>query len=134
MTNLQDSATLLARILLSTMFIVAALGKLGNVAGFSAYMASAGVPEALAWPVILFEIGFGLALLVGWQTRPVAIALGGFSVLTALMYHLVPSDQMQMTIFFKNLALGGGYLSLALLGAGRFSLDARRHRTGGALV
>lgn len=132
MTNLHDSATFVARLLLATMFIVAGLGKLADVQGFAGYMASGGVPAFLAWPVIAFEIFGGLALLVGWQTRLAALALAAFSLATALLYHLVPADQLQMTIFFKNIGLTGGYLALAVLGAGRYSLDARGGRASQA--
>ncbi|MDO6729459.1 DoxX family protein [Marinovum sp. 2_MG-2023] len=120
----QNLGLLVARILLATMFILAGVGKLGDVAGFAGYMASGGVPAILAWPVILLEILGGIALLVGFQTRLAALALGGFSIAAGVLYHFVPADQMQMTIFLKNLALGGGYLALALAGAGQWSVDA----------
>ncbi len=130
MDNFKDTGLLAARILLAVLFIVAGLGKLGNVQGFAAYMASGGVPAFLAWPVIAFELLGGLALALGWRTVWVALALGAFSLATAVLYHLDPADQMQMTIFFKNLGLAGGYLALALIGPGRYSLDARGGRSG----
>ncbi len=123
MTNLP---LLVARILLSLLFIIAGLGKLADVAGFAGYMASGGVPAVLAWPVILLEILGGLAILVGFQTRIAALALGGFSVLAGLLFHYAPADQMQMTMLLKNLGLGGGFLLLAQTGAGAWSVDALR--------
>jgi len=123
MTNLP---LLVARILLSLLFIIAGLGKLADVAGFAGYMASGGVPAVLAWPVILLEILGGLAILVGFQTRVAALALGGFSVLAGLLFHYAPADQMQMTMLLKNLGLGGGFLLLAQTGAGAWSVDALR--------
>lgn len=117
-------ATLIARILLALLFIMAGLGKLGNVEGFAGFMASGGVPAFLAWPVIAFEILGGVALLVGFQTRLVALALGGFCLVSGALYHFVPADQMQMTMFMKNIALTGGYLALALTGGGAWSVDA----------
>ena len=123
MTNLP---LLVARILLSLLFIIAGLGKLADVAGFAGYMASGGVPAVLAWPVILLEILGGLAVLVGFQTRIAALALGGFSVLAGLLFHFAPADQMQMTMLLKNLGLGGGFLLLAQTGAGAWSVDALR--------
>jgi putative oxidoreductase len=67
---MKDTTLLAARILLGLLFVVAGLGKLGDVAGFCGYMASGGVPAFLAWPVVLFEIVVGgLALIVGFQTR-----------------------------------------------------------------
>ena len=125
MSAVQTFGPLIARILLGALFLVAGLGKLGDVSGFAAFMASGGVPAVLAWPVVLFEILAGIAIIVGFQTRLVALALAVFCVLTALMYHFVPSDQLQMTMMFKNLGLAGGYLLLASFGPGRYALDTR---------
>jgi putative oxidoreductase len=124
-SSTQNGALLVARILLGALFVMAGLGKLGGVEGFSAFMASGGVPAFLAWPVILFEILGGLALIAGIQTRAVALALGAFCLVSGLLYHFDPADQMQMTSFLKNVALTGGYLALAIAGPGRFALDAR---------
>ncbi len=110
---------------MAIIFIMAGLGKTADVAGFAGYMASGGIPAFLAWPVILFEILGGLAILIGYQTRIVALALAAFSVLSGVMFHFVPADQMQMTMLFKNLAMAGGYIALALYGAGSLSVDAK---------
>jgi putative oxidoreductase len=126
MTQQINSALLVARIFLALLFIIAGLGKLGNVEGFAGFMASGGIPAILAWPVILFEILGGLAILVGFMTRPVALALGAFCLVSGLLYHFDPSDQNQMTNFLKNVALTGGYIALAIAGAGKFSLDSRK--------
>jgi putative oxidoreductase len=125
MTSSKDFSLLAARILLGALFVMAGLGKLASVEGFAGYMASGGVPAALAWPVILFEILGGLALIAGLQTRAVALALGAFCVASGVLYHFDLADQMQMTSFLKNLALAGGYLALAIAGPGRFAFDAR---------
>lgn len=124
MTQLSSGATLLARILISILFIVAGYGKLQDVAGFTGYMTSGGVPAFLAWPTIALEFLGGLAILVGAFTRPVALALAGFTLLTALMFHYVPADQMQMIMFMKNLAVAGGLILLAAHGAGAYAVDA----------
>ena len=122
------SALLAARILLGLLFIMAGIGKLGDVSGFGAYMASGGIPAALAWPVVLFEIGAGILLIAGILTRPVALALAAFCVASGLLYHFDPADQMQMTQLLKNLALAGGYIALAMAGPGALSVDARLGR------
>jgi putative oxidoreductase len=116
---------LLARVLLGLLFLIAGIGKIGSIEGFAGYMASGGVPAFLAWPVVLFEIIGGLALILGFQTRIAALALGAFCVVTGFLYSFNPADQQAMIGFYKNLALGGGYLALAILGAGSFALDNR---------
>ena len=125
MKQLQDLAHPFARILMAFVFIMAGVGKLGNVEGFGQYMASGGIPAFLAWPAVLFEIFAGLALLVGFMTRPVALALAMFCLITALLYHMQPEDQLQMAIFVKNIGLAGGYLMFFVYGAGKYSLDER---------
>ena len=118
--------TLAARVLLALLFIVAGLGKLGDVAGFTGYMVSGGIPAIFAWPTILLEVLGGLAILIGFQTRIAALALADFTLLAAVLYHFVPADQMQMTMFLKNLAITGGLLLLAQHGAGKLSVDGRK--------
>ena len=126
MTNLNSNLHVGARVFLGLLFLVAGLGKLGNVDGFAGYMASGGIPAFLAWPAVMFEILAGAAIIAGFQTRLAALALAAFCVVTAVLYHFVPADQMQMTQFFKNIGLAGGYLLLANAGSGAFSLDARK--------
>ena len=122
---MKDTSLLAARILLGLLFVMAGIGKLGNVEGFAGYMASGGVPAFLAWPVVLFEIVGGLMLIAGLQTRITALALAAFCVLSGLLYHFDLADQMQMTQLLKNLALAGGYIALSIVGAGALSADAK---------
>ena len=126
MTNLNSNLHVVARVFLGLLFLVAGLGKLGNVDGFAGYMASGGIPAFLAWPAVLFEILAGAAIIAGFQTRLAALALAAFCVVTAVLYHFVPADQMQMTQFLKNLGLAGGYLLLANARSGAFSVDVRK--------
>ncbi len=116
---------LAARILMSQIFIISGIGKITGYAGTQAYMAKMGVPGALLPLVILVELGGGLALLFGFQTRWVALALAGFTLVSALIFHLNFSDQMQMINFMKNLAMTGGLLMFVRYGAGAPSIDSR---------
>jgi len=121
------------RVLMSVIFLAAGVGKVGAYAGTEGYMESMGVPGALLPLVIVLEIGGGLALMLGWQTRVSAFLLAGFSVLSALIFHADFADQMQTIMFMKNLAIAGGLLTLVANGAGSWSIDARlRSRSGGA--
>ncbi|WP_088332737.1 DoxX family protein [Lacimicrobium sp. SS2-24] len=123
--TLSDLATLFARVGLSAIFILAGMNKIQQYEGSAQYLASAGLPEGLLPLVILFELGGGLLLLAGGLTQLIALAFAGFSVVTALMYHFQLDDQMQFIMFFKNIAMAGGFLALAASGAGRFSLDQK---------
>jgi putative oxidoreductase len=124
-----STVILIARILLSLLFIVGGWGKLaGGPANFAGYVATFGFPAPLffAWATIAVELLGGLAVLVGFQTRIAAYVLAAFCVGTALLAHFDFADQNQMTQFLKNLGLAGGFLLLAATGAGRYSVDGAR--------
>jgi len=122
---LNASTQLAGRAMMSAIFIVAGVNKIGAYAGTQGYMESMGVPGALLPLVILLEIGGGLAVLAGWQTRIAAFLLAGFSVLSALLFHANLADQMQSILFMKNLAMAGGLLFLVSGATHPWSLDAR---------
>jgi putative oxidoreductase len=119
-------ASLAARLLLALIFIVAGWGKLQDPAGTAGYMSTVGLPAFLVWPTILLELGGGILILIGFQTRIVALLLAGFCVLSGAIFHNNFADQMQAINFLKNLAIAGGFLSLVLNGAGGWSLDNRK--------
>lgn len=116
---------LAARVLLSILFITAGYSKLGAIGYMQSYMESGGVPGILIYPTIALELLGGIAILVGFQTRIIALALAAFSIVSGLLFHLVPADQMQMILLFKNLGIAGGFLLLAAQGAGAFSVDQK---------
>lgn len=116
------------RLLLALLFLISGLGKLGAYSGTAAYMASQGVPGALLPVVIATEILGAAAIIVGWQTRTVAIVLAGFTLLAAFLFHNNFADQVQTIMFMKNISIAGGFLLLAAHGAGAWSLDRRRER------
>jgi len=122
---LNAGTQLTGRVLISAIFIMAGINKISGHAGTQGYMESMGVPGALLPLVILLEIGGGLAVLLGWQTRIAAFLLAGFTVLSALIFHADLGDQMQFILFMKNLAMAGGLMFLV---AGRrhdWSIDAK---------
>lgn len=126
--TLSASASLAGRVLLSVIFVLSGISKVGAPAGMIGYIESAGLPfptVALALAVLVELVG-GIALILGYRTRLVAAALAVFSVATALAFHSQLGDQNQFIHFFKNIAMAGGLLQVVAFGAGRFSLDARR--------
>ncbi len=118
---------LLARAMLAYIFIIEGAEKITGYAGVAAYMQSNGVDGRLLPLVILTELGGGLLVLFGLWTRWAAIALSGYCLLTALIFHVGADQAIQ---FNKNVSMAGGFLALAVLGAGPWSLDAWRGRAG----
>ncbi len=125
MNQLPNVATLAGRAFIAAIFLISGFGKIGAYEATQGYMSAMGVPGGLLPAVIAFEIAAGLAVLVGWQTRIAAFLLAGFSLVTAVLFHGDLSDQMQSILFWKNVAIAGGFLFLVAHGAGAWSLDAR---------
>ena len=118
--TLDSLFSLIARVLLAYIFLVAGWGKLTAYSATVGYMEAMGVPGALLPLTILVEFGGGLALLFGFQARFAAFGLGVFSIITAFIFHGGAEDAIN---FMKNFAMAGGLFFLMLHGAGKFSLD-----------
>jgi putative oxidoreductase len=115
------------RLLIGLPFAMSGLGKLGAYGATTQMIAAVGLPvPPLAFAVaVAVELGGGLLLIAGWQTRLVASALAIFAVATALSFHSNFADQNQMIHFLKNVMLAGGLLQIVAFGAGALSLDNR---------
>jgi putative oxidoreductase len=122
-------SNLVGRVLLAQIFLIAGLQKIGAYAATQGYMEAMGVPGVLLPLVIAAEVGGALALILGWQTRLAAAGLAAFSVATGVVFHFDLADQMQTIMLMKNLAIAGGLIVVAGLGAGSLSLDARLRRS-----
>jgi putative oxidoreductase len=125
MNLLQNLAAPAGRFLLAIMFFLSGITKISQYEGTQGYMEAMGVPGALLPLVIITEAVGGLAIIFGYKTRYVALALAGFSALSAILFHADFSNQAEMTNFMKNFAIAGGFLTLVVHGAGSFSLDNR---------
>ena len=109
----------IGRVLMSVIFLVAGIRKAMAYAGTVSSFTALGLPlpEVVAPLVIAIEIGGGLALLIGWQTQIVAIALAVFTLASALVAHRFwsvdgPQFGGQLNNFLKNVAMGGGFMVL----------------------
>jgi len=138
--SVKSPLSVIGRVLLALMFVMAGFSKLGNIGGTAAYIASGGLPmpAVLAVLVGLLELIAGLALAVGYKARWAALALGIFTLLASALFHqfwAVPADKamVQQLLFMKNLAVAGGMFIVAALGAGPLSLDGRA-ASGGRLA
>ena len=127
---LSPALQLLGRILLAAIFIMGGYGKLGTPGPTTANIASSGLPfpQLAYWIAVVVELGGGLAILLGFQTRLAALVLAGWCIVTGFLFHYQPGVVGQMINFNKNLAMAGGFLQLVALGAGAWSLDALLRR------
>jgi putative oxidoreductase len=125
MSSTHDLASLAARLLIAPIFIWAGWGKIADYAGSAGYMESYGLPAILLPLAIVAELGGGLAILFGLFSRWAALALAGFCIVTAAIFHSAWSGDgghMQMISFMKNLGLAGGLLLLFANGPGRYAI------------
>ena len=125
MKPLMDLFELGGRIFMALIFVVAGYGKISGYAGTQGYMEAMGVPGMLLPVVIALELGGGLLIIAGFQTRIVAFLLSGFCLVSAAIFHHNFGEQMQSILFMKNVAMAGGFLFLVVHGAGAFSVDAK---------
>ncbi len=112
---------LVARLLLALLFLGGALQKMVDPEQVIGLLVGRGLPGALVWPALAFNALAGAALMAGVAVRPVALSLAVYCGLTSV-FHLIPADPWQMTIFVKNWAIAGGCLALAVAGSGRLAV------------
>jgi putative oxidoreductase len=130
----QGSVVLLGRVLFALIFIMSGPNHFAKQT--IAYAAAQGVPLAsLVVPFSgLMAIAGGLSILLGYRARIGAWLIVLFLVPVTFMMHNFWSvadpmmKQMQMIMFFKNVSMTGAALFISQIGAGPFSLDARRSR------
>lgn len=125
-----NTLSVLARVLLASLFIPAGLSKVIEFASTVDYINTAGLPlpEVAAGLAAFIEIVAGLALVLGYHTRIAAFVLAAFTLLASIFFHAywaAPAEQQFVTqlLFFKNVAVIGGLLSLANAPKSAWSLD-----------
>jgi putative oxidoreductase len=116
---------LVARAMLAYIFVIEGAEKIATYSDVVDYMQSSGVDGRLLPLVIITELGAGVLVLFGLFTRWAAIALAGYCLLTALLFHLGADQVIELR---KNVAMAGGFLTLATFGPGAWSIDGLRGR------
>lgn len=124
-----DLAALILRVTLGLLFLAHAGLKLFvfTPAGTAGFFASIGLPPALAYLVILMELAGGIALILGFRTRIVALAL------VPVLLGAIVTVHFGAGFFFNNPNGGWEYpafwavalLVQALLGDGLYALGRR---------
>jgi putative oxidoreductase len=119
-----EAAALVGRLLISALFLHEAYATLTAYSAAVAYSEAFGVPGVLLPLAIAVELAGGLMILIGFYARAAALALAGFCVATALLFHVKLGVRNELLHFEKDLAIAGGLLILFAHGAGRWALDA----------
>ena len=122
MTNILD---LVARILISALFLLNGVFKISNYDGTVGWMEGFGIPGILIIPAIILEIVGPILIILGYKGKIAAGLLSLFCIATAVIFHYDFSDQMQLGSFLKNIALAGGFLFIFINGTKDFSLDKK---------
>jgi putative oxidoreductase len=125
---------LIARILLAAMFLASAESALMNIRGAADYFSGLGLgpPVLLAWAVALFELIAGILLVIGFQTRAVAVILALFTLAATYLGHYGQGGDDPAAVFMhtqallKDIAVAGGMIAIAVQGAGKLSVDRWR--------
>jgi putative oxidoreductase len=140
---MSGSVNVLSRALMAAVFIVYGYFKFIDVTsilnnpGTKRFMdlVAAGTPAPawLGYLIAAIELLGGLAILIGFKTRWVALALAIWLVVATALGH--PFWLMEgaarganQAHFYKNVAMLGGFLLLAITGGGRYALDNRTSR------
>lgn len=122
MTNILD---LLGRVLISLVFLLSGINKIGNYEGTIIWMESSGMPGIFLIPAIILEIAAPILIMIGYKVKISAAFLSLFCITTAIIFHTDFSNQMQFVSFMKNIALAGGFLFLVINETKEFSLERK---------
>jgi putative oxidoreductase len=132
-SSFEDKAFLLARVLMSLLFMFPAYRKASSIDFTTAYFDKLGLPfpSITVFVVIAFEFIAGLCFLMGWRLKLVAYLMAAFSVAAAFIAHrfwdVDPAMAgNQLTHMLKNGAIAGGFVMAALY------FDRREHDSSDA--
>jgi putative oxidoreductase len=116
------------RLFIGLPFMMSGLSKVANYAGTIALIQSSTLPlpPPLAYAgAIAVEVGCGLLIILGYQTRVAAAVFCLFCLATAVFFHTNFADPNQIFHFIKNMVMTGGLLQVVTYGAGALSVDNR---------
>lgn len=126
----KDEILLIARVLMMVLFVLCGWQRLSGFDATVISFAGLGLPLPMlaACCPVGAEFGFGVAIAVGFLTRPIAVSLAIYTVVISFIGHpywtMSGAAEAEAEIsFFKNISIAGGLLLLYLTGGGKYSLD-----------
>jgi len=116
----------LGRIFAAVIFLVFGNNKVIHNAQMQAYMVNhnSHVPTLLIFPALILQLLCGAMLIVGYKTRYAALALSGFTIIAASLFHIQWGIQAEFIQFLTDYSLTGAILFMFAYGPGPFSVDA----------
>ena len=112
MQHASVAAMILGRVLLAALFAAGVIQKWVAPEAAQALLSDRGWPVWLIWPAFVFNALGTVSLVFAVWLGPMAFALALYCMVTSL-FHFLPDDPWQMSIFVKNWAIAGGLLVLA---------------------
>ena len=109
------------RLLVAALFAAGVAQKATTPEADYALLARLGLPGWLTWPALALNAAGAVLIVTGHGLPWVARGLAAYCAVTSV-FHLVPDDPWQISIFVKNWAIAGALLMVAALA------DRRPHR------
>jgi putative oxidoreductase len=117
-TSIANLAIVAGRVLLASLFILAGVNKMLNYQPTLQFMEQSGLaPAQLLLPLaIMLEFGGGCIVALGHRFMPIAaIGLAVFTLVTNFVFHAFwaisgPESALQLSLFFKNVAVMGALI------------------------
>jgi len=131
MNGINDEIILVARLLLTALFLIFGWRKRTDYSGTVSQMVHEGfrIPVLPTLVSIFMELPVAFAIAIGAFTRPLAALMALYTLGTALIGHhywtVKGADRVaSMEGFYKDLSIMGGLLLLNITGPGKYSIDA----------
>ena len=132
---LKSLVALAGRICISLIFVIAGIMKILQYKAMTLALANTMLPK-VHWLLILaiiFELGGGILVLIGWFSRFGAFLLIVFVIIATVVFHSFWTFQGTEVVnqtyhFLKNLSILGALLYILAFGAGNYSFDRLRQR------
>ena len=87
--NMNNILDLTGRILISLIFLLSGINKIGNYEGTVGWMESLGVPGIFLIPAIILEIGAPILIMIGYKVKVSAALLSIFCIATAVFFIII---------------------------------------------